>query len=345
MRGSCGSWAGVPVFLDRRRMLAWVGLTLAMPWDAFATPTGVTSSGRSINEWLGRLHEATRQRSFVGTLVVSAGSSMSASKIWHVCDGEQQVERIDTLTGTPRTTIRRNQEVVTFVPEAKVARVERRDSLGAFPDLLRTPNNRIPDFYAVHERGSERVAGHLADVIDILPADGQRFGYRIWSERKTGLAIKLQTLDGTGGVLEQVAFTELQLDAPVSMARLKDMMANTRGYQLQKPVQRKVTPDVEGWRLGPLVAGFSAVGCHLRGDERLPAGRSPMQCVFSDGLASVSLFVETYDPARHVSQDMMAVEGSTHTLTRRLGEHWLTVVGEVPAGTLKQFAQSLERVR
>lgn len=345
MHCPCGLKTEVSRLSRHRRMLTLGGLTLAVPWVSLAAPPAVTSSGRSINDWLGRLHEATRQRSFVGTLVVSAGSSMSASKIWHVCDGEQQVERIDTLTGTPRTTIRRNQEVVTFVPEAKVARVERRDSLGAFPDLLRTSNNRIPDFYAVHERGSERVAGHLADVIDILPADGLRFGYRIWSERKTGLAIKLQTLDGTGGLLEQVAFTELQLDAPVSMARLKDMMANTRGYQLQKPMQRKVTPDAEGWRLGPLVAGFSAVGCHLRGEDRLSPGRSPMQCVFSDGLASVSLFVEPYDSTRHALQDMMAVEGSTHTLTRRLGEHWLTVVGEVPAGTLKQFAQSLERIR
>jgi Ca2+-transporting ATPase len=59
----------------------------------------VTATGpRSVNEWLMRMHEASRQRAYMGTLVVSAGASMSASRIWHVCDGEQQMERVDTLT-------------------------------------------------------------------------------------------------------------------------------------------------------------------------------------------------------------------------------------------------------
>ncbi|HAJ13626.1 MAG TPA: hypothetical protein DCM06_13840, partial [Comamonadaceae bacterium] len=55
-------------------------------------------SSRSINEWLSRLHEASRERAYVGTLVVSAGPAMSASRIWHVCDGSQQMERVETLT-------------------------------------------------------------------------------------------------------------------------------------------------------------------------------------------------------------------------------------------------------
>ena len=37
--------------------------------------------------------------------------------------------------------------------------------------------------------------------------------------------------------------------------------------------------------------------------------------------------------------------GATHTLTRRLQDWWLTAVGEVPAQTLRAFAQHLERRR
>lgn len=298
---------------------------------------------RSVNEWLTRMHEASNRRSYIGTLVVSAGSAMSASKIWHVCDGSQQMERVDTLTGAPRTTIRRNKEVITFVPEAKTAFVEKRDSLGMFPELLRKPNNLIPQFYSAREVGVQRVAGHLADMVEILPRDDLRFGYRIWSERQTGLVVKLQTLGEQGAVMEQVAFSELQLDAPVSMEKLAKLMKDTRGYEVHKPALKKTTAEAEGWRLKEPVPGFAAMSCHTR---EVPGGseQTSMQWVFSDGLASVSLFVEPFDVQRH-TQETSATMGATNSVNRRVGDHWLTVMGEVPVATLRRFAVALERTR
>ena len=300
-----------------------------------------------VNEWLTRMHEASRQRAYIGTLVVSAGAAMSASKIWHVCDGTQQMERVDTLTGAPRTTIRRNKEVITFVPEAKTAFVEKRESLGMFPELLGKPGNQIAQFYSAREVGVQRVAGHLADMVEILPRDELRFGYRIWSEQQTGLVVKLQTLGDQGAVLEQVAFSELQLDAPVSMEKLKRLMRDTRGYEVHKPLLRKTTPEAEGWRLGESVPGFMPMSCHTREATSAGApapGMAPMQWVFSDGLASVSLFVEPFDAQRH-TQESSAVVGATHSVNRRVGDHWLTVLGEVPTATLRRFAMALERTR
>jgi sigma-E factor negative regulatory protein RseB len=319
------------------------GLTAPVPVQA--APAVSPPVTRSLNEWLMRMHEATRHRSFMGTLVVSAGASMSASRIWHVCDGSQQMERIDTLTGTPRSTLRRNNEVITFSPETRTALVEKRDSLGLFPDLLRTPSNQIPEFYGVREKGVERVAGHLADVVEIYPKDSWRFGYRIWSEQKTGLVVKLQTLGEQNALLEQTAFSELQLEAPVSMDKLSKQMNDTKGYELQRPVLRKTTPEAEGWRLKEPVPGFLSMSCHTRESAGSKgAAQAPMQWVLSDGLASVSLFVEPFDEKRHVAEKS-AVNGATHSLTRRLGSHWLTAMGEVPPATLKRFAQSLERTR
>lgn len=305
---------------------------------------GTAQPTRSVNEWLTRMHEGSRQRAYMGTLVVSAGSAMSASRIWHVCDGTQQMERVETLTGAPRTTIRRNNDVITFVPETKTAWVEKRESLGLFPELLRTPSNQIPEFYAVRENGSERVAGHLADVVEILPKDPLRFGYRIWAEKKTGLVVKMQTLGDQGAVLEQMAFSELQMDAPVRMDKLQQLMRDTKGYELYKPVLKKTTAEAEGWRLKESVPGFLPMSCHTRKNESPGAGAAPMQWVFSDGLASVSLFVEPFDTARH-AQEKAAVMGATHSLTRRIGDHWLTAMGEVPHATLRRFTGALERTR
>lgn len=317
----------------------WQPLVQAQSQGGAAVPT------RSVNEWLTRMQEASRQRAYTGTLVVSAGSVMSASRIWHVCDGVQQMERIETLTGAPRTTIRRNNEVITFVPDAKTAWIEERESLGLFPDLLRTPANAIPKYYEVRETGVQRVAGHLADVVEILPRDPLRFGFRIWSEQKTGLVVKLQTLGEKDVVLEQLAYSELQLDAPVRMDKLRKMMKDTRGYEVYRPVVKKTTPEAEGWQFKDVAPGFLRMSCHTRdASESTEVSSVPMQCIFSDGLASVSLFVEPLDARRH-GAETSAVMGATHSLGMRLGNHWLTVLGEVPPVTLQRFAQALQRTR
>jgi len=299
---------------------------------------------RGVNEWLMRMQDASRLRSYVGTFVVSSSTgSMSSARIWHAGDAVQQVERVEVLTGAPRSTFRRNDEVLTFLPEHRLVRAERRESLGLFPNLLKSSDSSIPEFYGVRRLGAERVAGFDADVVQLVPKDMLRFGYRVWSEQRTGLVVKLQTLDSDGAVLEQAAFSELKLDSPVRADKLSQMMQPPHGWRVERAEAVKTSPAAEGWGLRSAVAGFKPLNCYKRPvTSGSPAGA--IQWIFSDGLASVSLFVEPYDGERHQQQGMFAA-GATQTLTRRIDDWWLTVVGEVPPQTLKAFAQSLERRR
>jgi sigma-E factor negative regulatory protein RseB len=211
-----------------------------------------------------------------------------------------------------------------------------------FPNLLTAGESSIAQFYEARALGSDRVAGFEADVVQLAPKDHLRFGYRIWSEKKSGLVIKLQTLNQQGTVLEQVAFSELQLDAPVRAAKLSQMMSATEGWRVEKADTLKTSPQAEGWRLKSAVAGFQPINCYKGPGASASAPEGTMQWVFSDGLASVSLFLEPYDRQRHDHEGLFA-SGATQTLTRRIDDWWLTAVGEVPQQTLNAFAQSLER--
>lgn len=331
----------------------------AMNYVAAQTPSPVSAAeppvaadARSLNDWLMRMHEASRNRSYIGTFVISAGSTLSSAKIWRVCEGGEQVERVETLTGTPRSVFRHNGQVVTFIPEHKVARIEKRDSLGLFPELFQSADSRIADFYKVRQEGVARVAGLDADVIVMTPKDSLRFGYRVWTERQSGLVVKLQTLDTDGLVLEQAAFSELQLGAPIRMDKLLQMMGKTEGYRVEKPMLIKTSAKAEGWLLKKPVAGFSSVSCYKRpvsASASSPSNASglpvteeaSLQWIFSDGLASVSIFVEPLDRRRHVGETTFSM-GATQTLSRQVDLHWITVMGEVPMPTLKLFASGLE---
>ncbi len=341
--------------VQARRCLASVLALLAVSIVSAQTPvSGVDNASsqkpaaqRSTSDWLLRMHEASQRKAYIGTLVVSSGGSLASSRIWHVCDGVQQMERIESLSGPQRSTFRHNADVITFSPQSKIAVMETRESLGMFPGLLKSPGTGIDAFYTAHVVGAERVAGFDADVVQIEPKDTLRFSYQVWSEKKSGLMMRLQTLDEHKRVLEQVAFSELQLDAPVSMSKLTQLMHKTQDYRVERPEIIKTSADAEGWALKKPVAGFVPMSCHRRpAQEAQSASGAALQWIFSDGLATVSLFIEDFAVGRH-GPEGLRVMGATHTLSRRVpdkaGGWWLTVVGEVPAQTLQAFAQALER--
>jgi len=260
-----------------------------------------------------------------------------------------QIERIEALSGPPRSTFRRNHHVMTFLPEAKVVKGEKRENLDLFPNLPDKPDSSIGDFYDVRAIGKDRVAGFDADVVQLVPHDGLRFGYRIWSERRSGLVMKLQTIDSDSRVVEQSAFSELQLDAPVKAQALSQMMSNTNGYRIEKLELERSNAQDEGWTLRTPVAGFKPRSFYRRPSGGDKAGQErTVQWTFSDGLASVSLFIERYDDKRAPRDGVLTI-GATNAIRRRLPEPandwWLTAVGEVPQQTLNAFAQSLARTR
>ncbi|MDA7416534.1 MucB/RseB C-terminal domain-containing protein [Xenophilus arseniciresistens] len=332
------TWAQQPRAMDRQEPA-----NLAGPPD---------TQNFGVMDWLRRMHEAARQSNYVGTFVVSAATgNLSSARIWHACEGELQVERVEALSGPQRITYRRQDRVQTFFPESRLVKSERREILDVFPNLRGVSDAQIEALYSAQRLGHGRVAGIEADVVQLAARDPWRYGYRVWSERRTGLIVKLQTLNNTGQVVEQSAFSELQLDAPLSASSLAQMMDKTAGYTEHQTVLKRTTAEKEGWALREAVPGFLPVSCYRRAmagaKDRDPQQRM-VQWTFSDGLATVSLFIEPA-PAAVAREDSLMVLGATHTLVRRLTEPggegwWVTAVGEVPAQTLDQFVSRLVRV-
>ncbi len=305
------------------------------------------SASRDIGQWIERMHQAPRNRPYVGTFVVlSSSGAMFSSRIWNACDGRQQLERVDGLSGTPRKVFRRNDEVRTFLPDERTVRTERGDARGLFPQMPSVQGASLARHYEAQVVGQDRVAGLEADVVWFKPLDPLRFGYRIWSEKESGLVVKMQTLATDGRVLEQAAFSELDLNASVPMDKLSRMMDDVSGYKVIAPAAVKTTALEEGWRMRQPVAGFVAQSCHKRMASAASGPPAVLQCLYSDGLATVSLFVEPFDVQRHGTQGQLGSVGATQMLGQRMAsDAWVTAVGEVPMQTLRLFVGALERAR
>ncbi len=63
--------------------------------------------------------------------------------------------------------------------------------------------------------------------------------------------------------------------------------------------------------------------------------------VFSDGLAAISVFIEKIDDAATYMHSGLYGQGAAHVYNRVVGEHLVTVVGEVPPRTVIQVGDSV----
>ena len=230
------------------------------------------------------------------------------------------MERVETLTGAPRSTFRRNDEVVTFLPDRRWCVPKSASRWACFPTCSSPPSSQIAEFYGARRRAANGWPASRPTWCSWSPRT-LRFGYRIWSEKKTGLVVKLQTLDTEGEVLEQVAFSELQLDAPVSMDKLAQMMDKTEGYRVEKPGLVKTTAGAEGWRLKKPVPGFQPMSCYKRPRAaRRPAMRRRCSGCFPMGWRRCRCSSSRLMPQRHVQEKAAVSMGATQSLTRRVDD-------------------------
>ena len=92
--GAPAGWLALRVAAAALTLLVspWIGAQ-TLPPVAASVAADASAAERSVSEWLARMHEASLRRTYVGTYVISAGNTLSSARIWHACDGAQQVER------------------------------------------------------------------------------------------------------------------------------------------------------------------------------------------------------------------------------------------------------------
>ena len=336
------------------RLLRWVApwcLAVGLLPGATAGPgeaLGGASAPVDARGWLARIHGAANGRNYQGTMVFSAGGVMSSSRVAHFCVGDQVYERIEALDGRLRQVYRHNDLVHTVWPQSGLAVVERRSLQVNLPSATQSVEPRALEQYEFRAEGRERVAGRDAVVFLLQPRDEWRFAQRIWADQDTGLMLRSDVIGPSRTVLESAAFSEVEIGVRAQPDSVLQPIRKLESMRVLRPGHQPTQLEAQGWALTRGVAGFRLASCVKRPADLQPQAEGPaarpdvVQAVFSDGLTHVSLFIEPFEAARH-RKDIHAQFGATHSLAGRKGEAWITVMGDVPPGTLKLFFEALER--
>lgn len=339
--------------LARLRRHGWLLLAcLPLGLVPVAAASDAVPGAASLSEarvWLTRIHNAAVSANYQGTMVFSsAGGVLSSSRVWHFCVGDQTYERLEALDGRQQHIVRHNDVVHTLWPQSRVVVVERRETPGAWSTTPQSVDPQALEQYELRREGLTRVAGREAVVLLLEPRDALRYAQRLWTDLASGLMLRADILGPVNGatrsVLESTAFSEVEIGVRPQPDQVLQAMRRLEGYRLLRPQRQRTSLEAEGWALARPVAGFRHSGCMRRAMETAGGEGPVLQSVFSDGLIHVSLFVEPYKAEYH-RNEMQAQQGATATLMQRRGDHWVTVVGDVPVATLKLFADALERRR
>jgi sigma-E factor negative regulatory protein RseB len=279
---------------------------------------------------------AARELNYQGLFVYHNGAIIRSVQITHINEGGREFTRNVVLDGRPREVFSEGDDIVIFNAKNDKVVIEKRRGQNLFPAMLPTQLYPLRQNYKLKFVGQERVAGRLAQVIDMIPNDNLRYQYRVWSDAEYGLLLKMSMLDIEGHTLEQIGFNQLAMLHTKNLDWFQPKIDATKPYVMDDTTD--LTHVEDNLVIPNLPAGYKKID-QIR--LRVPGKTtSVQQFIFSDGLASVSLFVEPLIkgmPPRIGKKTM----GSTNVYAHVLNGYQLVVVGEVPAQTVEQIAQQV----
>lgn len=309
----------------------------------------IASATLSMNAWsakddglwqtLQKAAVAARALSYQGVFVYQTGQQIKSVQITHTFNGKGEFARNVLLDGSPREVFSQGNDLVIFSPRNEKIIIEKRRGQNMFPAILPASLDAIKSSYSLRAGGIERVAGRPAQILFLEPKDNLRYSYQFWIDTEYGLLLKSVMLNSQHEILDSIAFNQLALLTNVDLDWFQPNIDTKKSYVMENEVASVIDNSVSSdWEIKELPAGYRKIDQMIQ----MVHGKSlPVtHVVFSDGLASVSLFVEpvTKNIKPRVGHSIV---GNTSCYSSTANGYQITVVGEVPEVTVAQIAKAV----
>ncbi|MFM8468293.1 MAG: MucB/RseB C-terminal domain-containing protein [Oxalobacteraceae bacterium] len=326
--------SNVQSWLQQGRWIVVVAAFLGTSVQAANHPTLALQAQRQLE----RARDAARRLDYSGVVMHQQGPQSDNYRIAHQADANEGVVRIEPLDGPPRHMLQRGRQLTWYLTQERVVVHDEPTGVRSFPALSLSSARELLVHYRPRSLATDRVAGRQAELLQLQPVDGLRYGYRLWFDTITGLLLRAQSISETGQVVAQTSFSQLSVWA-AGGGKSRWREPDVRAWKTEYAVKGKA--DLSGWSFR-LPEGFSQVAAWRRSMGALQGAhdgsRELVQIVCSDGLAGLSIFIEPWSEARSTQP---VQRGAVNMLGKRLGGFWLTIVGETPMAALRQVADSL----
>jgi sigma-E factor negative regulatory protein RseB len=298
-------------------------------------------------EWLEKMATAVESLNYQGTLVYMRPGQAETFQVFHRVAGDEVVERVVAMDGDGAEIIRTLEEIICIFPAQRKVVVDKRKGVTGDKNPL-TAN--LPEYtpsmsanYKLALVAGGRVVGRSAVAVSISPNDRFRYGYRIWLDEQTAMPLKTQLIgDDETMPVEELFFTTISMPATVA-PELVMSAVDTDGYSWVRhgggDEPQQVSELQIDWSAAELPAGFMQTDSAL--EYMAHADQPRVHLVYSDGLASVSVFVDDGAAAAEQEEGLTTM-GATNAYSVMINGSLVTAMGQVPAQTVHLIATSMQ---
>jgi len=306
----------------------------------FVLLPGITSvSANPGMEWIEKMSYSMRNLSYAGNFVYLHENQLESMSILHIKDEFGERERLLSLNGEAREVIRDEKNLTCIWPDSRKVVVDN-SRQNTFSPLF-VPGNiaKIGEFYDVNLSDGDRVAGHDSVIVNIEPKDQFRYGLKLWINSSNGLLLKSNLINEQNEVVEQVMFTNIEELSKSDQLQLITMPELDDSFSLIRYHSGDASGNLEVdmiWQFSNLPDGFKQESALKR--RVADTDRFIQQMVYTDGLASLSIFIEKQTAQTPQGETSM---GAVNGFIRIIDNYSVTAIGEVPAITVRLMAESV----
>jgi len=293
----------------------------------------------SAQQWLKKMQAAEGKENYRGTFVFMRGPISSTMSVVHRYQQGVEQERLKQLDGAMGEIIRTGTEVMCVFPDRKVVQIEQSPTSKSAASIFA---NFMPEQseYDVSILGVDRMIERSCIKLGITAMDNDRYSYRLWLDQATGLLLKSTMLNAKGEELERFQYTQVEFPERIIDQELQAMnQGEVITHEVMPAIKAEISwPDKMMWEAGWTPKGYMKVNGAFK------SGKNVM--VFSDGLASYSVFVEALknDAMPEGASQVGATIAYSHQKHYDEQQYNITVIGEIPAMTAMKIAESVQAV-
>jgi len=287
-------------------------------------------------DWLSKVALAAHQLDYQGVMVFQHNERMQISHIAHRQAHGNEITRVDALSGPARAWLNIDGKVLALNPDKhQVSHAPRLHHM-FFPEILPDHADNLLQVYTLHPIGHKMIANRDAVGVAFMPRDAYRYGYLLWVDSATNLLLRLTKLDSRQQPAAQFTFTQIDIGtAPGN----ESLHAGFDHHPIAEAVHETTlqTP----WHAIHVPPGYHEISASTLD---LPDNqRHVTHLVYSDGLSTVSLFIEELHQPDALQKSGLFGQNMMNLYTRPLDNAQITALGEVPPATLMMMADSISR--
>lgn len=298
-------------------------------------PIAATAAEADATRLLAAMTTAVRSLDYQGSFIYERDGRIDALRIFHAAGvGPRERERLVSMSGPRSEIVREGGSITCMQSGAPTVVLPNQPGARLLPLVPTAPAAKLAPFYQLGTAGEDRIAGYQAHIVDVAPRDAFRYGYRLWIADDSHLLLRSQVVDAARGRLDQFMFVALDIGARPSES---DLASGTDGGITAAP-QELPLQGVAQWRVTDAPPGF----VFLRAQRPAQGPSNAEHQLYSDGLASVSLYIEpAADAAGKLPADRAARRGVLSLYAHEQGGWRFTALGDVPRATVERMARSV----